>query len=115
MSHRNNGKKLRRSYLYLYLFTFAISGCAGVSNYQDDDVGGAVRENIALQTVNKEGIPALPDAPAGLSGTAQKAVIDRYLWSYVQPAPQSSAVSMSFGGGGAPAQPAMPQQGVTLP
>ena len=106
-----------RTYLYLYLFTFAMSGCAytGVSNYQDDDVGSAVRENVALQTVNKEGISAPPDTPAGLSGSAQKAVIDRYLWSYVQPVQQSSAVSMSLGGGASAPQAVMPQQGVTLP
>ncbi|NDU86401.1 MAG: hypothetical protein G3H99_07280 [Ferrovum sp.] len=82
-------------------------GLAGCAEYQGDPrFGDTVRQNIATQTVNPQGIPAL--APVGLDGAATKSTIDNYIYSYMHPQSLSTALSVGMGATGPSAPTAAP-------
>lgn len=95
-----------KCYRYLAVVIPCVFGLAGCAEYEGDaDFGDVVRSNIALQSVQ----PVDQSRPAqalALDGAATKAATDNYVYSYMHPQSQASAISSSIGASTAPPQAA---------
>jgi hypothetical protein len=80
-----------------------LAGCAAYEG--DPEFGNVVRSNIALQAVQPVNQPR-PGQPLALDGAATKAATDNYVYSYMHPQSQASAISSSIGTTTAPPQAA---------
>ncbi len=87
------------------LFPALLSACTPREYNMDPSMGVAVHENLAAQIVNPKAVPST--GPQGLDGAASKAVMDRYVSSFMAPPPPVNAFSIGIGsGGGSMAAPA---------
>ncbi len=102
--------KLIVSALFL---SFALGGCAVRQYDMDSSMGVAVQENLAAQIVNPNGTP--PTGPQGLAGGPSKAVMDRYVNSFLTPPPPANAFSIGLGSGGGSSATSAPASTGTAP
>ena len=87
------------------LFPILLSACAPREYNMDSSMGVAVHESLAAQIVNTQAVPST--GPQGLDGAPSKAVMDRYVSSFMTPPPPVNAFSIGIGsGGGSMATPA---------
>ncbi len=93
------------------LFLMLLGGCAPREYSMDPSMGIAVHENLSAQIVNPQGIPLT--GPQGLDGAPSKAVMDRYVSSFMTPPPPVNAFSIGIGAGSAPM--ALPASSGTTP
>lgn len=95
-----------KRYTYFIMVIPCIFGLAGCAEYEgDSNFGDVVRSNIALQSVQ----PVDQSKPAqalALDGAATKAATDNYVYSYMHPQSQASAISSTIGASTAPPQAA---------
>jgi hypothetical protein len=79
-------------------FSIVLGGCTARQYDMDSSMGIAVHENLAAQIANPNGTP--PTGPQGLAGGPSKAVMDRYVNSFMTPPPPANAFSIGLGSGG---------------
>ncbi len=82
-----------------------LAGCVPREYQASENLGQAVRQDVAMQVVYPQGIPAF--APPGLEGQAAKANVDRYLFTFIMPPAPVNALSMGLGSGGGGGQQMM--------
>ncbi len=82
-----------------------LAGCVPRGYQADEDLGQAIHQDVAMQVVYPQGIPAF--APPGLEGQAAKANVDRYLFTFIMPPAPVNALSMGLGSSGGGGQQMM--------
>jgi len=95
------------------LLPILLGGCAPREYSMDPSMGVAVHENLVAQIVNPNGIP--PTGPQGLYGGPAKAVMDRYVSSFLSPPPPVNAFSIGIGTGGSASMAAPVVSGTNAP
>ena len=98
------------SFLFLPIL---LGGCAPREYSMDSSMGVALHEGMATQIVNPNGIP--PTGPQGLYGGPAKAVMDRYVSSFLSPPPPVNAFSIGIGSGGSSSMAAPVISGTNAP
>lgn len=82
-----------------------LAGCMPRGYQADENLGQAVKQDVAMQMAYPQGIPAL--GPPGLEGQAAKANVDRYLFTFIMPPAPVNALSMGLGSSGGGGQQMM--------
>ncbi len=74
-----------------------LGGCAPREYTMDPSMGIAVHESLTAQIINPNG--TLPIGPQGLGGAPSKAVMDRYVSTFMAPPPPTSVFAIGIGSG----------------
>lgn len=90
-------KLFAKSIASVLLIPALLGGCAPRQYNADPSLGQAVHDNLAAQIVNPNGIP--PTGPQGLYGSPAKAVMDRYVSSFLAPPPAANPFTIGIGTG----------------
>jgi hypothetical protein len=91
-------KKIIRKSALSFSSLLLLSGCA--HQYEPEaDFGSAVREAIARQTVNPNGV-GYDGVEPGMDGASAKATVDRYIKSMEQPPSLGDVLKIGVDAGG---------------
>jgi hypothetical protein len=91
-------KKITRKSALSFVGLLLLGGCA--HQYEPEaDFGSAVREAIARQTVNPNGV-GYDGVEPGMDGVSAKATVDRYIKSMEQPPSLGDVLKIGVDAGG---------------
>jgi hypothetical protein len=90
-------KPFARTIAAILFIPALLVGCTPRPYDTDSSLGLAVHDNLSAQIVNANGIP--PTGPQGLYGSPAKAVMDRYVSSFLAPPPPANPFTIGIGTG----------------